>query len=1048
MSEEPLQRGGLISWFAHNHVAANLMMLLIIAFGIYSGINIRKEMMPSIDTNMIRFQMIYPGAAPGEVEEGIVLKVEEALKDLDGVKRIESRSMESAASVVIEIENGYDVNEQMNKIKISIDGISSFPEQAEKPTIEMVEMTMQALILQLSGNIDEASGKMLSEQIKSELLSKTEASKIDIWGVRDFEITIEVTELTLRKYGITLSQIADKIRASSVDLPAGSIKTNAGQIMLRTQGQARMQQDFERLVLLTEEDGTRITLGDIAIINDGFVDQDGFAIFNGGYSVGMAVYAIGNQDVIKVAESVKQYVDERRRTLPQGVDMVYWVDTTDFLNARMVMMLKNLGLGVLLVLLVLSLFMEIKTAFWVMVGLPLTFLGALAVMSISAIDISINMFSTFGFIMVLGIVVDDAIIIGESVNSTTREKGHSLRSVIEGAQKVATPATFGVLTTICAFIPLLLTDSIYSALPASIGWVVILSLIFSLIESKWILPAHLSHMHTGLFRWVHSNRQDRFQQRNNNRLQKFIVEIYQPFLKRCLEARYTTMAVFLGMLILVGGLVGGGLVRYVLMPDSPGNYLQVNLDMVRGTPDHKTREAIDQIHGSLLNVAAVIQEETGIDIVKNDFRTGRDGRTGWFMIELNDVEGSGITVVDIADRLREDIGEVVGARSVSVSALEGPGGSDIKFNLVGHDRDALDAAAAELEHKLRQYHGTYDVRNGSSDLVNEIHIDIKPSAEALGFTLMELGSQVREAFYGAEAQRIQRGNEEVKVMVRYPKAQRTNLADLEDMYIRTRDGSEVPILSVAELSVKPGAAERIRIDRESSVPVSAMVYKDILEPNSVVNDIERDFFPELFTRYPNISYRLDGMSKEAVNIQVQLGLGMLVALFGIYGLLAIPLKSYSQPIIIMSVIPFGIIGAIFGHMILGIAVSMMSLFGVIALSGVVVNDSLILVEFINRAVARGESVEDAVIGAGKLRFRAILLTSLTTFFGISPMLLETSAQAQMLIPMAASIAFGIVFATVITLLLVPCLYLVLHDMGVLKTPVANDETLDLSPAEA
>ncbi len=1027
---DPGTHKGLIAWFARNPVAANLLMVLIIALGLLSVFTIKKDIMPAIDTHMIQIMQAYPGAAPSEVEKGIVLKIEEAVKDVDGIKRIESRAYDSAANIRIEAQHGVAIDALLNEVKIQIDSIDTFPEEAERPVISKVDWMAHAVQLQLFGNIDERSGKRLAEEMKQELLALPDVGRIEIHGVRESEIAIEVDESLLRKYGLTLGRVAQTIAAGSIDLPAGSIRAQSGDILLRTRGQAYDQKQFEQVVLLTWPDGTRLTLGDIATIRDGFVETDGYAVFDDAYTVALTAYAVGNQDIIRVADAVKGYMQRKAATLPEGVNLDYWADTTYYLDQRLSMMLRNLGLGAILVFITLGLFMELRIAFWVMLGLPICFLGALAMLPMPGIGVSINMMSLFGFILVLGIVVDDAIIIGESVHDGVRRHGHSLDRVIRGAQRVAMPATFGVLTTIAAFAPTLFMQGPYANFLLSFGAVVILCLLFSLVESKWILPAHLAHRGAG--GWLHSRQQQRLQQANNEALDRFIANRYRPLLEKTIAHRYTTVAAFLGVLILVMGLIAGGWIRYVMMTDQAGDYIQANLEMVRGTPDYKTREALQRIRDALAEIETEYQQQQGAGerFYQHVFSYSVEGRIGFFMLELVRPDVRKLQAGEIVRRWRDKVGDIPGARVLSFTELEGPGDKDLKFNIVGKDPRQLQLAADELEQELRRYHGVFDIENGSADRVNEIHLDIKPSAEALGLTLFDVGRQVRDAFYGAEAQRLQRGNDEVKVMVRYPLSERRTVADLENMYIRTPEGGEVPLLSVAELEFRPAMAESIRVNRATAVPVSAEVDKAVLEPNKVVREITGPFFAEQVKKYPGLVYKLDGDALESKNIEDYMFKGFVLSLFAIYALLAIPLKSYVQPLMVMSVIPFGVIGAALGHVIMGgMPLSMMSLMGVIALSGVVVNDSLILVEFVNRDVrARRMAIQQAVVDAGCRRFRAIMLTSLTTFLGILPMLLEGSAEAQFMVPMAVSLGFGIVFATVISLFFVPNLYVIGEDI--------------------
>ena len=1027
-SQEPPQHRGILAWFARNPVAANLLMITIFLVGGYAAYNIQRTVDPKIITKVITIDMIYPGAAPEEVEQGIVLKIEEALKDIDSIKRIESTANESAARIHITVYDDFDVLAVMDEVKSAVDSISGFPEEAEKPVIKHLRIRDHAINVQLYGNLDEASLKDFAEEVKNELLQDPDIAYAEIFGARDYEITVEVPEITLRKYNLTLDQVARAIRQSSVDLPGGAVKTDNGEIMLRAKGQAYRQHDFEKVVLITYADGTRLTLSDIATIDDGFEETQSFAMFDNTFSMSITVYAVGNQDAITVARAGKKYVAEKRNALPPGVYIDYWADITFYLESRLEMMLKNLALGALLVFIVLALFMDIKLAFWVMAGLPVCFLGAFMLMPLEFIDVSLNMISLFGFILILGIVVDDAIIIGESAYSVTEEKGHSIDHIIEGALRVATPATFGVLTTIVAFLPTLFVEGEFGTFPAAMGWVVILCLIFSLVESKWILPAHLAHMtpsHYGV--WGKLNT---LPEASNRRLTHFVNNTYRPFLTKCIANRYTTLAVFIAMLILIGGLVAGGIVRYVMIPSIPGDFLKTDLEMVEGTPDSQTLQAHNKIIDALYELDARYKADTGNDIglIHHIFSWGYDSRFSSSMMELTKSEDRSMTSNQIAEQWRELVGDIPGAKVLSISNMEGMGGAAIGFKLIGKDIEQLKQLGTELEIKLGSYNGVYDVRNSASAVKDEIVLSIKPSAEALGITLADLGTQVRHAFYGAEAQRIQRGTNEVKVMVRYPKSERDTIANLENMMIRTTSGDEVPFSSVAEMTVAPGYSKTTRINGERAIKVTSELDKTVGEPSAIVSDIEQNFMPAALARYPNVSYKLYGESEETSKLFISILSGFIFALLGIYALLAIPLKSYLQPLVIMGVIPFGIIGAVVGHIVIDIPVDMMSFFGVIALSGVVVNDSLIMVDFVNKATAAGQDKFEAIVNSGAKRFRAILITSLTTFFGLLPMLLENSVQAQQVVPMAVSLGFGIVFATSITLLLVPCLYIVLDDM--------------------
>ena len=1030
MIETPTQRKGVIAWFARNPVAANLLMLVIICVGLGSAFSIQRAMFPAFEFDMIFVTVPYPGAAPEEVEQGVIMKVEEAINDLDGIKRVESDSLESMGRLMIEPQDGVPVNKLFSDIQNRIDGISTFPADAEEPIIQLPELLFPALTIQISGPLNERSMKALADEMRRELLTNVSISAANVVGARNYEIAVEISEQLLREYHLTLADVANTIAASSLDLPSGSVQTRNGDIMLRTLGQAYVQQDFENIVLKTWPDGTRLLLGDIATVEDGFEDAKGFARFNGQYSLGVNVFAMGKQDIIETADAAKAYITEKQLTLPEGVTLDIWSDATYYLKERLRMMLKNLAIGALLVFITLALFLEIKLAFWVMLGIPISFLGALALINTPHIDSSLNMISIFGFILVLGIVVDDAIIMGESAYSETERKGHSIDNVIEGIYRVSTPATFGVLTTIVAFTPTLFVQGVFAPMAAAAGWVVILCLVFSLVESKWILPAHLAHSKPTNNRIL--LRVDRIQERINRRLRSFVEGPYRRLVSRCVRNRYVTLAIFLSLLIMAAGLLAGGVVRTVLSPHTTGEFFSVELRMANGSPEERTVEAVTHIIESLDRVDQQYRREnnTGQGLVAYVSAFGFERTNGRIDVELSKQDTRTMSNEEVLSRWREEVGRIHGADVLGFKSADGPNfGPNIAFDLKHSNFDTLRKAAEELEEKLRHYDGLSDIRNGASDTRAEFHINILPQGEAIGLSRYDLGSQVRHAFYGAEAQRIQRGIDEIRVMVRYPKADRENVSSLNNMYIRTPAGDEMPFETVAKLETRQGLLKSTRIDFQRAAEVTAEADIAIVEPAKVMSDIEKKLLPELIAKYPGLSWGISGMADEEKKMAVSMGIGFALALFGIYALLAVPTHSYLQPLIIMGVIPFGIIGAIIGHWTMGYDMSMMSVMGIVALSGVVVNDSLILVDFVNKSTAAGQDKTSAILDAGCYRFRAIMLTSATTFLGLGPMLLERSAQAQFMIPMALSLAFGIVFATVITLLLVPSLYMILDDVS-------------------
>jgi|TARA_B100000315_G_scaffold248320_1_gene278069 multidrug efflux pump subunit AcrB len=1015
---------GLIGWFATNHVAANLLMFFIIGLGVYSLYIVKKESFPGMNVNQVSVMVAYPGAAPQEVEEGVVVKIEEAVKTIRGISEIRATAREGMGTVSLELEDSYDVGEVTDDVKLAIDGISTFPVEIERPTITRQLFRRGALNVQVHGDLDEATMKEQVELIRDEITALPEVSYAEVMGSRPFEIAVEISENTLRQYGLTMDQVVQTIRRWSVDLPGGAIRTEGGDIRLRTKGQAYTGSDFEQIVLFTGRDGTRVTLGDIATIKDGFAEIESFSFFDGERSFGVNVMSNPDENEIAISEAVHRYVAQRADTLPPGIKLTAWMDSSFYLKDRLNMMLENMALGAVLVFFVLGLFLHLKIASWVIVGLPVAFLGAF--MMLPVVGVTINTMSLFAFILVIGIVVDDAIVIAESVYTYTEEHGYTVANIVAGARRVAVPATFGVLTTIMAFLPLLFVTGMIVAITEAIGWVVVFCLAFSLVESKLILPAHLSMMKSS-----HGTKAG-FADLADRGLKRFVSHVYMPFLKRAIEYRYATLAFFIALIIAMGGLVGGGVIRFVFFPEIDSDFVMVNIELEDGMPETLIQDIVVQLDSDLRAVNEEIKADTGseINVAEHMFAYIQGGTRGMLQVELHKGEGRPVNPKELELRWREKVGDIAGTKELTFrSSMHMGGGPPIALKLQGRNIERLEQAADELVEHLRSYDGVYEVSSSANKGPEELMLKIKPEGEALGITLVDLARQVRQAFYGAEAQRIQRGNQEVKVMVRYPRDQRQSIGNLENMWIRTPDGRELPFSSVAEYDMQKGYASITRNDGQRAVTVTANVNNTITQPMVVMGQVRRDFMPDLLRRNPGLSYDLAGSSMQERMSLGQLGYAFLAALFGIYALMAIPLRSYIQPLMIMSVIPFGAIGAVIGHMVLGIAINSISMIGIIALSGVVVNDSLIMIYFVNNRMRDGASRSEAAIESGAVRFRPILLTSLTTFFGLVPILSESSMQAQMVIPMAVSLAFGILFATLITLILVPCLYNIIGDFS-------------------
>ncbi|WP_062260290.1 efflux RND transporter permease subunit [Endozoicomonas arenosclerae] len=1031
MDQTTENQKGFIAWFANNSVAANLLMIMIVVAGLMTAFTIKKRMFPDFAVNTVQVEVIYPGAGPEDVEQGVLVKLEESLRDISGIKKVVSITWEGYGRLRVELESGYEIDQLYDDVKTAVEGVTNLPTEAEEPTVTKLEQNEQVLYISLYGDMDRISLQRMAQTLQDELLTLPDVLSTNLLGESDLEISILVSENKLRQYGLTFDEVARALRASSIDVAGGSIKTDDGDIAVKTRGQAYKGFDFYDFEIRTNPDGSRLLLSDIATIHDGFEETQGLVRFNGKTAVAIEIVSETEQNDIRTSKAVRAYLDERKASLPQGMEVKIWGDISHYLQGRMDMMMENMFYGAILVFLLLSLFLRIRVAVWVIVGIPVCFLGAIWLMPNGFMPVSINMLSLFAFILVLGIVVDDAIIIGESVYTQISRHGHTPENVVAGVKRVVVPATFGVLTTMAVFIPLLMIEGSGEPFFTAISLVVIFCLVFSLVESKMILPAHLAHMKKleqgtakkGFFTRV----QDRFAQW----LERFVERRYLPLISSAVRNRYVTISVFMGLMVVLVGVIQSPLIRFSFFPEVPSEFIRVELEMNAGSSIAERDSALTRIEQSMFKVDKTYRDshpdESGL--FDGMMLWSQGDTTGIVFVELTKNETRTIGPKETADLWREETGEILGVKQLTFSSGQNAGGSKpVYFRLTGSDSEQLDQAAAALEKHLNSYEGLFDVENSADASADEVVIDILPSAQALGLSLADLGNQVRQGFYGEEVQKIQRGREEVKVILRYPPDERNDLTDLEKVRIRTADGNEVPFYQVASVEQGEGASFIRRTDGKRSLAVSADLDKETLDTQTVVDDVIENFAPELKARYPEVDIVLGGATKEEMDSLQQLLVLTTMAMLLVYALIAIPLKSYLQPMIIMGIIPFGLVGAVIGHLILDLQLSMMSIFGLIALAGVLVNDSLILVDFINKGRDQGMSLYHAAIHAGKERFRAIILTSLTTFLGLVPITLEQSLQAQFVIPMAVSLGFGILFATAITLILTPALYLVIEDI--------------------
>jgi multidrug efflux pump subunit AcrB len=1039
---------GAIAWFARNHVAANLLMFLLVLGGLSALPSIKREVFPEISLDVITASVEYPGASPAEVEEAICVRIEEALQGLNGIKRMSSTAAESRGSVTVELLAGEDVRRRMDEIRSRVDRIESFPDDAKPPQVSQADFRFPVLDVAVAGALEERQLKHLGERVRDDLANLPEITDVELVATRDYEISIEISEREMRRHGLGFDDVALAVRRSSLDLPGGSLRTDGGEILLRTKGQAYRGSEFERLPLISRSDGTRLTLGDVATVVDGFEDGELISRFDGQPAVLVQVYRVGQQSALEIAAAVHEYIDRTAHTRPESVSLTVAQSDARFLRDRLDTLLGAGKTGFALVLLILALFLRLRLALWVSLGIPLSFLGALALMP--GLDLSINLISLMAFIVVLGIVVDDAIVVGENAHTEQGRTGDSLLGAIRGAQGISIPVIFGVLTTVAAFAPMLWVPGPMGKMVMVIPLVVVLCLLFSLFESLFILPAHLGHGNAVERepRNAVSAAWRNFQDRIATGLRRFIDERYGPLLDRALEWRYLTAALGVFTLLVTLGLLGGGWLRFHFQPEVEGEATVAYLTMPQGTPYELTGEGVQQ----LADAARRVEAELGGGVFKHMHTTvgqqpyklkqaegpasfaaafAKGGHLGEVQIEVVPAEERDLTVAEITRRWREAAGRIPGAEELSFTSSILTAGSPLAIELRGSDLEELRAAARVLKVQLGQFAGVLDIRDSFRGGKQELELEILPSAEALGLTARDLGRQVRQAFYGEEVQRVQRGRDDVRVMVRYPAAERRSLADLENMRIRTADGTAVPFASVARVHLDEGFTSIRRVDRRRVVSVIAQVDDATSNANEILAAFKRGPLLRFNERFPDLGVVFGGEQREQADFLESLARGWTLALLVIFGLLAVPLRSYSQPLIIMSAIPFGLVGAAWGHILMSYDFSMMSVIGIVALSGVVVNDSLVLVDQINKYRTAGIATVEALARAGRARFRAIMLTSLTTFAGLTPLLLETSIQSRLLIPMAISLAFGVIYATVISLLIVPAHYLILEDLKAL-----------------
>ena len=1015
------QRPGPIAWMTRNRITPNLLMLVLLIGGFLVATRVKQEVFPEFDLDIVTVLVVYPGSSPEEVEQGIILAIEEGIRGLDGIKEITATAAESVGIVTAELEEGVDAQRVYQDIKQEIDRIITFPLDAEEPDVSLLIMRREVLRLQLYGHTSEWVLRELAEQVRDRLLQDPQITQVDLRGARKYEVAIEIDEDVLRTYRLTLDQVARRVRQTSIEIPGGRLETQGGDILLRVSERRDWAREFATIPLITTADGSVLLLGDVAQIKDTFEETDRYATYNGKRAIGLAVSRVGGQTPIGVSDAVHSAMANIEKDLPPGVDWVINRDRSEVYRQRLELLLKNAFIGLALVLLLLGLFLEFRLAFWVTMGIPISFLGCF--LFLPGLDVTINMISMFAFIVALGIVVDDAIVVGENIYEY-RHRGMTLiQAAVAGAHDVLLPVTFSILTNIVAFLPLCFIPGVYGKIWRVIPLVVITVFAISWVEALLILPCHLAHSNRrasarpGLLATL--------QQSFSKWLERVIHKVYAPVLDLCIRFRIVTVALGSAVLIVILGYVASGRIGIILMPRVESDASVATITLPHGSPISKAEQVCHKIVAAAEHTAKV---NGGEQLVEGIFALIEENVVE-VIVYLTDPDIRPMSTAEVTRLWRERVGPIPGIESLRFeSDRGGPGsGAALTIELSHRDIDVLDRAGTALAERLADFPSVRDIDDGYTPGKQQFDFSLTEEGHSLGLTQQALARQLRNAFYGAEAVRQQRGRNEVKVKVRLPREQRVRLHDLEQLLIRTPQGTDVPLGQIAQ--VKSGRAYTAinRRNGQRTVTVTSDV-EPLSQTSQVIATLKSDVLPQLVSDFPGLSYGWEGRQQALRESAGNLLVGLILALFVIYALLAIPFGSYYQPVIVMIAIPFGIVGAVLGHVIMGYSLSLLSLLGIVALCGVVVNDSLILIDYTNRLVRQGVLPFKAIRQGGMRRFRPILLTTLTTFGGLAPMIFETSRQARFMIPMAISLGFGILFATSITLVIVPSLYMIAEDV--------------------
>ncbi len=1031
---------GIFTAFSRNIVFANILLAMIFMAGSLAVVFMVRETFPAMDLDLITVGVAWPGADPVEVEEGVCRKIEEAVEGIEGIKRYHTTAGEHFGYARIEVEEEYDIDYVKERVRNAVEAISTFPVDAEKPVVEAVTFRTQVLILALYGDdLTEKELKAWAETTKEELRAIPCISQIGIWGDRPLEIAIEISEEKLREYGLSFSEVSTIVRANSLNLSGGTMRTEGEEIRLRTLGRKYYAEEFAKIVVMARPNGDIVTLDRVAEIRDGFVEDQVISRFNDRRSISVVVLKTPEEDTLAIDRAVRAYVERKRQELPEGMYIEPWAELAGILQARIDLLVRNGAIGLTLVFILLWLFLDIRLSFWAGMGMPISVMGALAIMW--GLGATINMISLFSLIMVLGIIVDDAIVVGEAIYVARKRGEPPLKAAVDGVMEVGMPVVGAVTTTIVAFIPLMFVGGIMGKFIKILPVVVISCLAISLVECLILLPAHLNHLpdfreRTGGRRSVRGLGQ-RFHRFTNEGLEWCVEHLYGPFIRKAFEWRYVSIAIAVAVLLSTKGFMDSGMLKFQFFPAMDGNEITSTIEFPEGTPINVTQVAVGRLQESVKRLAEKTETASGEPLIKNVFSLigaqigrGADGpHVASVRVEILDSAVRGIHTDKLLADWEKELGQIPGVVSQAFFGDEAGGmGAPVEVWLEGHNMDQLLGAAEELKEKLKSYDGIYQIKDDFRAGKNEFKLRLKPEARTLGLTTADLGRQVFAGYFGEQAIRIQRGRDDIRVRVRYPERERREVGDFERVRIRTPLGFEVPLVSVAEIDYGPGFASIRRTDGMRRVSVTAEINPERANANELFEDLGAVFFPGLLKKYPTIRIALEGEQQDMAESFASLKVGYPLALLGIFIIIATIFRSYVQPLVIMVTVPFGIIGAVIGHFLLDYDLSIMSLFGMVALSGVVVNDAIVLIECVNAFIARGEPFLDAVRKGGARRFRAIFLTTLSTVGGLTPLIMEKDMQARFLVPMAISIAAGVAFATLLTLVLIPCLLVILSDL--------------------